>query len=53
MLFYEAQRSGALPADNQISWRGDSSLDDGNDVGLDLSGGWHDGKYHLRHAACV
>ena len=28
LLFYEAQRSGPLPADNRIDWRGDSALDD-------------------------
>ena len=28
LLFYEAQRSGPLPADNRIDWRGDSALED-------------------------
>ena len=28
LLFYEAQRSGPLPSDNRIEWRGDSALDD-------------------------
>ena len=42
MLFYELQRSGKLPADNRVSWRGDSDLTDGADVGLDLTGGYHD-----------
>ena len=28
LLFYEAQRSGPLPADNRVNWRGDSALDD-------------------------
>ncbi|XP_069937819.1 uncharacterized protein [Cherax quadricarinatus] len=41
-LFYEAQRSGKLPADQRITWRGDSALDDGSDVGHDLSGGYYD-----------
>lgn len=43
-LFYEAQRSGKLPTDNQIPWRGDSFLDDGSShvPPLDLEGGWHD-----------
>ena len=43
-LFYEAQRSGKLPADNRIPWRGDSSLFDGQQhaPSLDLTGGWHD-----------
>ena len=44
LLFYEAQRSGELPEDNRISWRRDSALNDGSDVGLDLTGGYYDGK---------
>ncbi|XP_072033079.1 endoglucanase E-4-like [Amphiura filiformis] len=40
--FYEAQRSGDLPNDNRIDWRGDSALNDGSDVGVDLTGGWYD-----------
>lgn len=27
---------------NRIPWRGDAELSDGTDVGVDLSGGWHD-----------
>ena len=27
-LFYEAQRSGNLPDNNRVDWRGDSALDD-------------------------
>ncbi len=42
LLFYELQRSGALPDVTRCNWRGDSCLDDGSDVGLDLSGGWFD-----------
>ncbi len=42
MLFYESQRSGKLPSDNRVSWRGDSDLADGQDVGVDLTGGYHD-----------
>lgn len=44
MLFYEAQRSGALPYDHRVAWRGSSALNDGADVGIDLSGGYYDGK---------
>ncbi|CAG2176250.1 unnamed protein product [Oppiella nova] len=42
LLFYEAQRSGKLPADKRIPWRGDSMLDDGKTVGKDLTGGYFD-----------
>lgn len=42
ILFYDAQRSGRLPANNPIPWRGDSAVNDG-DNGHDLSGGWYDG----------
>lgn len=44
MLFYDAQRSGPLPYDHRIAWRGSSALNDGSDVGIDLSGGYYDGK---------
>ena len=37
LLFYEAQRSGPLPDNNRISWRGDSALDDSP------VGGYYDG----------
>ncbi|NJR67429.1 MAG: glycosyl hydrolase family 9 [Synechococcales cyanobacterium CRU_2_2] len=47
-LFYEAQRSGALPADNRIVWRGNSALGDGEDVGLDLTGGYFDAGDHTK-----
>ena len=42
LLFYEAQRSGALPPTNRIPYRKDSALGDGGDVGLDLTGGYYD-----------
>ncbi|WP_129843580.1 glycoside hydrolase family 9 protein [Streptomyces sp. RFCAC02] len=48
MFFYQAQRSGDLPDDNPVSWRGDSALDDGADVGLDLTGGWYDAGDHVK-----
>ncbi|MDX8056726.1 glycoside hydrolase family 9 protein [Lentzea sp. BCCO 10_0798] len=46
--FYDAQRSGKLPANNRVSWRGDSALRDGADVGLDLSGGFYDAGDHVK-----
>ncbi|MET8764456.1 glycoside hydrolase family 9 protein [Lentzea sp. NPDC004782] len=46
--FYDAQRSGKLPPDNRVSWRGDSALRDGSDAGLDLSGGFYDAGDHVK-----
>lgn len=46
LLFYEAQRSGKLPANNRIPWRGDSMLDD-KDGDVDLTGGYFDGTFFL------
>ena len=48
LFFYEAQRSGDLPANNRINWRGDSALTDGADVGRDLTGGWYDAGDHVK-----
>lgn len=48
LLFYEAQRSGALPDDNRIAWRGDSALKDGDDVDVDLTGGYYDAGDHVK-----
>ena len=48
LLFYEAQRSGDLPADNRIAWRGDSALNDGADVRIDLTGGYYDAGDHVK-----
>lgn len=42
ILFYEAQQAGKLPEWNRFPWRGDSTLEDGAEVGVDLSGGWVD-----------
>ncbi|KAK7490901.1 hypothetical protein BaRGS_00017773 [Batillaria attramentaria] len=44
ILFYDAQRSGKLPADNPIPWRGDSALDDC------VVGGWYDAGDHVKFA---
>ena len=48
LFFYEAQRSGDLPAGNRINWRGDSGMTDGSDVGRDLTGGWYDAGDHVK-----
>ncbi|EZA49343.1 hypothetical protein DMN91_000386 [Ooceraea biroi] len=42
LLFFEAQRSGKLPKDNRIPWRGDSALNDRGSNGEDLTGGYYD-----------
>lgn len=36
LLFYEAQRSGKLPSNQRVKWRGDSGLSDGRDAGVIL-----------------
>ncbi|MFU8871442.1 glycoside hydrolase family 9 protein [Micromonospora sp. SL4-19] len=48
LFFYEAQQSGKKPTWNRVSWRGDSALTDGADVGLDLTGGWYDAGDHVK-----
>ncbi|ESO91444.1 hypothetical protein LOTGIDRAFT_153886 [Lottia gigantea] len=53
ILFYETQRSGKLPANNRIPWRGDSALKDGSDVGVDLTGGWYDGDSAIKDGSDV
>eukprot|EP00245_Coleochaete_scutata_P005750 TRINITY_DN1958_c0_g1_i1.p1 TRINITY_DN1958_c0_g1~~TRINITY_DN1958_c0_g1_i1.p1 ORF type:complete len:593 (+),score=74.78 TRINITY_DN1958_c0_g1_i1:217-1995(+) len=40
LQFYDIQKSGKLPADNPIPWRGDSFLDDAG--GYNLTGGYND-----------
>lgn len=47
ILFYAAQRSGKLPADNPIPWRNDSAVLDKGQNGEDLTGGWYDGMFFL------
>ncbi len=42
LLFYDAQRSGKMPANKRLNWRGDSHPEDGRDAGIDLTGGWYD-----------
>lgn len=42
LLFYEAQRTGSLPASNRIPWRGNSFVTDRGTNNEDLSGGYFD-----------
>lgn len=48
LIFYEFQKSGKLPANRRVNWRGDSGLTDGQDVGLDLTGGFYDAGDHVK-----
>lgn len=48
LTFLDVQKSGKLPSDNPISWRGDSALKDGSDVGLDLTGGMYDAGDNIK-----
>ena len=41
LYFYDAQRSGKL-VNNRVGWRNDSAVKDGQDVGVDLTGGFYD-----------
>ncbi|XP_063408742.1 endoglucanase E-4-like [Mytilus trossulus] len=47
ILFYDAQRSGKLPGNNPIPWRGDSAMGDNGD-GHDIKGGWYDAGDHVK-----
>ncbi|KAL7282221.1 hypothetical protein ACG7TL_003690 [Trametes sanguinea] len=49
LYFYDEQRSGKLPSNERVSWRNDSALDDGSDVGLDLSGGYYDAGDYVKY----
>ncbi|XP_072967783.1 endoglucanase 1-like [Typha angustifolia] len=42
ILFFEGQRSGRLPADQRMTWRGNSGLSDGYPYHVDLVGGYYD-----------
>jgi endoglucanase len=46
--FYEAQVAGPKPSWNRVSWRGNSAMSDGQDVGLNLAGGWFDAGDHVK-----
>ncbi|NER23880.1 MAG: hypothetical protein F6J96_24880 [Symploca sp. SIO1C2] len=48
ILFYYGQRSGELLDTNPFPWRGDSAVNDGSDVGIDLSGGYYDAGDHVK-----
>lgn len=37
ILFFEGQRSGKLPTDQRMTWRGDSGLSDGNESNVSFN----------------
>jgi hypothetical protein len=51
LLYFEAQRSGHLPYNQRVRWRGHSGLADGLQQGVDLVGGYYDAgdnvKFHF------
>ncbi|XP_020973731.1 endoglucanase 5 [Arachis ipaensis] len=48
LMFFEAQRSGKLPPQQRVKWRGDSGLNDGLSQGVDLVGGYYDAGDHVK-----
>ncbi|QCD98552.1 endoglucanase 1-like [Vigna unguiculata] len=42
ILFFEGQRSGKLPSNQRLTWRGDSGLSDGSSYHVNLVGGYYD-----------
>ncbi|KAK9926418.1 hypothetical protein M0R45_023650 [Rubus argutus] len=42
ILFFEGQRSGKLPSNQRLNWRGNSGLSDGSSYHVDLVGGYYD-----------
>ncbi|KAI7756371.1 hypothetical protein M8C21_026137, partial [Ambrosia artemisiifolia] len=48
ILFFEGQRSGRLPPDQRVTWRGHSALHDGASVGVDLRGGYYDAGDNIK-----
>ncbi|XP_039144847.1 endoglucanase 8 [Dioscorea cayenensis subsp. rotundata] len=49
ILFLEAQRSGKLPRNKRIPWRGDSGLTDGKLSNVDLVGGYYDAGDNVKY----
>nr|GEY13454.1 endoglucanase 5 [Tanacetum cinerariifolium] len=48
LLFFEAQRSGKLPNNQRVKWRGDSGLHDGYQQKVNLVGGYYDAGDHVK-----
>ncbi|KAK9274534.1 hypothetical protein L1049_021783 [Liquidambar formosana] len=48
LMFFEAQRSGKLPLEQRVRWRGNSGLGDGFSQGVNLVGGYYDAGDHVK-----
>ncbi|KAF7058800.1 hypothetical protein CFC21_065785 [Triticum aestivum] len=48
LLYFEAQRSGRLPYNQRVRWRGHSGITDGLQQGVDLVGGYYDAGDHVK-----
>ncbi|KAF6142184.1 hypothetical protein GIB67_037102 [Kingdonia uniflora] len=48
ILFFQGQRSGKLPVNQEIAWRSDSGLTDGSEASVDLQGGYYDGGDNVK-----
>jgi endoglucanase len=48
ILFYQAGWCGPDAGKNRLHWRGPCHTEDGKDVGLDLTGGFHDAGDHVK-----
>ncbi|URZ01439.1 glycoside hydrolase family 9 protein [Clostridium felsineum] len=48
ILFYEANWCGPDAGNNRFKWRSGCHENDGKDVGLDLTGGFHDAGDHVK-----
>lgn len=48
ILFYEASWCGPDAGNNRLPWRGPCHTGDGSDVGIDLTGGFHDAGDHVK-----
>ncbi|KAK9078770.1 hypothetical protein SSX86_002828 [Deinandra increscens subsp. villosa] len=49
ILFFEGQRSGFLPNDQRMNWRGNSGLGDGSSANVDLTGGYYDAGDNVKY----
>jgi hypothetical protein len=48
ILYYEASWCGPDAGENRLDWRGACHIEDGADVGIDLTGGFHDAGDHVK-----